>query len=269
MGRSSAAPLHNLAGPESALGRTLLLLLVALVGGLFSALGWLGAFFALFFLLALLDDFWLGWRCAFGCHFGRLLFFDLERDDVRDDAILVGDQLDLLGIHWDFARTERLVEGEAADVGAEFRRDVTWQAFDFNFAFDDFEHAALDLHAARIAERVNWNLDAHANVHGDAEEIDMEQAAGDGIDEPVFENGRLMLAAEIDLKEGVVAALRAEDCANLFGIDRERERFALAAVQHGGNFTSEAEAAGFVFAASFAVGCFDYDFCLSHLAFPS
>ncbi len=143
------------------------------------------------------------------------------------------------------------------------------QAFDFHFAFDDFENAALNLHAGRIAEGVHGNLDAHANVHGDAEEIDVEQAAGDRIDEPVFQDGGLMLAAEIDLEERVVAALRAENIADLLGVDRERERFAFAAVKHGGNLAGQAEAASFVFAAGFAGGCFDYDFCLSHLAFPS
>src|SRR5579862_7168479 len=186
MGRSSAAPLHNLAGPESALGRTLLLLLVALVGGLFSALGWLGAFFALFFLLALLDDFWLGWRCARGGHFGRLLFFDLERDDVRDDAILVGDQLYLFGIQLKISGTQGRVERKAADVRAKFARDVRGQALDFDFALDDFENTTLNFYAARIAEGVDRHLDAHANVHRDAEQIDMQQTAGDRVDEPVF-----------------------------------------------------------------------------------
>src|SRR6202000_3507944 len=97
-----------------------LLLLVALVGGFFAALGRFCALFAFFFLLALLDDFGLGWSCACGCCVGRLLFFDLERDDVSDDAILVGDQLNFLGIYRQFACAESLVESEAADIGAQF-----------------------------------------------------------------------------------------------------------------------------------------------------
>jgi hypothetical protein len=77
-GAQRAATLQNRPELAKSRGRNeTLLLLVALVGGLFSALGWFCAFFALFFLLALLDDFGLGWRCARGCHFGRLLFFDL------------------------------------------------------------------------------------------------------------------------------------------------------------------------------------------------
>ena len=159
---------------------------------------------------------------ACGCDFGRLLFFDLERDDVGDDAILVGEQLYLLGIDWNVAGAERLVEREAADIRAEFARDVGRQAFDFHFAFDDFEDSALNLNAGRIAERVHRNLDAHADVHGDAEEIDVEQAAGDRVDEPVLQNRGLMLAAEIDLEERVVATLRAENVANLLRVDRER-----------------------------------------------
>ena len=90
----------------------------------------------------------------------------------------------------------------------------------------------------------------------------MEQAAGDGIDEPVFQDGGFMLAAEVDLKKRVVAGLGTENGADLLGVDRERDRVALATIQNGGNFAGKTEAAGFVFAASFAVGCFDYDFCL-------
>src|SRR5216684_3259752 len=72
----------------------LFLLLVALVG-FFSGLGLLGfafgTFFAFDFFLALLDDFGLGWSCAFCCDdFGRLLFFDLESDHVRENLFGIG-----------------------------------------------------------------------------------------------------------------------------------------------------------------------------------
>ena len=62
------------------------------------------------------------------------------------------------------------------------------------FAFDNFEDSALNLNAGRIAERVHRNLDAHADVHGDAEEVDVKQTAGDGIDQPVFQDGGLVLS---------------------------------------------------------------------------
>ena len=45
---------------------------------------------------------------------------------------------------------------------------------------DDFEDAALHLHTGRIAEGVHGNLDAHANVHGDAEKIDVQQLPVNG-----------------------------------------------------------------------------------------
>src|SRR6266436_8433734 len=86
-----------------------LLLFLLLVGflGLPGGLGLgfaFGTFFALDFLLALLDDFGLGWSCSFRSRdFRGLLFFDLERDDVRENLLRVGDQLHLRGIELEIA----------------------------------------------------------------------------------------------------------------------------------------------------------------------
>src|SRR5580700_4248192 len=68
-----------------------LLLLFALFG--FFRLGFgLGAFFALDFFLALLNDFGLYGRGSIrGDGFDRFLFFDLESDDVSQDAFGIGD----------------------------------------------------------------------------------------------------------------------------------------------------------------------------------
>jgi hypothetical protein len=49
-------------------------------------------------------------------------------------------------------------------------------------------------------------LHAHADVHRDAKEINVEQFAADGIGQPVLEDGGLMFAVQVDLKESVVAA---------------------------------------------------------------
>src|SRR5450755_222160 len=88
-----------------------LLLFVALVGLLDLALG-VGffAFLAFFVLLALLDDFGLGSCCGIGGHgVDGFLFFDLERDNVRDNAIFVGNQFYFGGVKLQFAGTQRLI----------------------------------------------------------------------------------------------------------------------------------------------------------------
>jgi len=77
-----------------------------------------GAFFTFHFFLALLDDFGLGWSCAFCCDdFGRLLFFDLESDHVRENLFGIGEELHLAGIDLQIACAESLIQHQAADIG--------------------------------------------------------------------------------------------------------------------------------------------------------
>ncbi len=73
-----------------------------------------------------------------------------------------------------------------------------------------------------------------------------------------------MLAIEVDLKKSVMAALGTQDGADLFGVQRERDGFAFAAIEDGGDSTGGAEPACFVFAARGAGCCFYYNLLLSH-----
>src|SRR6266481_4409101 len=72
------------------------LLLFLLLVGFLGLLGGLGLGFAFDFLLSLLDDFGLGWSRGFRGHgFDGLLFFDLESDDVGENLLGIGEQLQL------------------------------------------------------------------------------------------------------------------------------------------------------------------------------
>src|ERR1700747_1147506 len=108
--------------------KLLLLLLVALLG-LFGGLGLgfaFGGLFAFDFFLALLDDFGLRWSSGLRGHgLDRLFFFDLESDDVRENLFGFGKQLQLSGIDLQIARAKSLIEHQGADVGFEFRRNIT------------------------------------------------------------------------------------------------------------------------------------------------
>src|SRR4029077_5542353 len=79
-------------------------------------------FLALFrFLLALLDDFWLG-RRSLGCRCHRFrsrLLFLLEHHDVRQHTLLVREQFDLRRVKRQVARAELLADGQFADVHLE------------------------------------------------------------------------------------------------------------------------------------------------------
>src|SRR5260221_10251828 len=83
-----------------------LLLFLLLVGflGLLGGLGLgfaFGTFLAFDFLLALLDDFGLGWSRGFHGHgFDVLFFLDLESDDLGEDLLGVGVQLHLASVNF-------------------------------------------------------------------------------------------------------------------------------------------------------------------------
>src|SRR5229473_1653127 len=251
----------------------LFLLLVALVG-FFRGLGLgfaLGALFAFDFFLALLDDFGFGWSCGFRGHgLDRLLFFDLESDNVRENLFGVGQELQLGGVDLQIASAERLIQHQTADIGSKFGGNISRQAFDFDFAGNHFKDAALLLDAGGIAEGVHGNLHAHADVHGDAKEIDMEQFAADGIGEPVLEDGGLVLAVQVDLKESVVATFGAQNGVDLLGVHGERDGLTFAAVEDGGDSAGHTQAASFIFPPRGAGGSFYYYFVLilSHAFYP-
>jgi hypothetical protein len=86
---------------------------------------------------------------------------------------------------------------------------------------------------------------------------------------PVFQDGGLVFAGEVHLEKGVVAAFRAENRADLFGVQCKRDGVAFAAIQNGGNFASQAETTGLVFAPIGAGRPFYDDLWLSHTFIPS
>jgi hypothetical protein len=71
-----------------------------------------------------------------------------------------------------------------------------------------------------------------------------------------------MLAVEVDLKEGVVAAFGAQDGIDLFGVHGERNGLAFASIEDRRDPAGGTEAARFVFSALGAGGCFYYYFLL-------
>ena len=128
---------------------------------------------------------------------------------------------------------------------------------------------ALDLHALGLARGVYGDFHAHADVHGDAEKVDVEEIAAERIDLPIFDNGGLVLAGEVHLEKRVVAGGGAENRADLLGVYRKRDGFAFAAIEDGGDLARQAETLGLVFAPIGAGRSFYDDLCLSHAFIPS
>ena len=223
---------------------------------------------ALFFLLTLLHHFGLGWRGVGGYGgIGGRLFFLLQHDDVRDNANGVGDQLDFRRIERKIGGAQLLADHHVRNVDAEFFRNVGGQTFDFDFAGDGFENAALELHALRFAEGVHRHHDAHADVHGDAEQIHMQQLAADRIDLPVTHHGFLVAAiGHGDGEDGVVTGLGAQNLGDLLGVHGQRDGVLLVAVEHGRNHAGSANAARRTFAAAFSN--LPFNLKVLHVSFP-
>ncbi len=68
---------------------------------------------------------------------------------------------------------------------------------------------------------MHGNFDAHANVHGHAQKVDVEKTAGDGVNLPIFDDGRFLLTGEFDLEQRVVAGFGAENGGDLLGVHGE------------------------------------------------
>ena len=139
------------------------------------------------------------------------------------------------------------------------------QALDFDFAGDHFEDAALELDALRFAEGVHRHFDAHADVHRDAQQVHVQQMALDRVHQPILHDRGLLGVLGLDLENRIVARGRPKNRRHLLGVDLERLRPALAAVQDGGNLSGEADAPRGVLTPSFPGRCFNDD--LFHKSF--
>ena len=104
------------------------------------------------------------------------------------------------------------------------------------------EHAALG-HAGGVvgAEQLDRDRRLDGDVHADAQQVGVHDVAADRVALEVLDHDVLGRArADRDLEHG--ARVR-ERVAQGEGVDRERDRFALAAVDHAGNAAGAAQAA--------------------------
>ena len=76
--------------------------------------------------------------------------------------------------------------------------------------------------------------------------------AADRINLPILHDGRLVLSAEVDLEQGVVAGFGTQNRGDLFGVYRERNRFPFAAIKSRGHSACHTQAPCFIFAPCFA-----------------
>ena len=88
-----------------------------------------------------------------------------------------------------------LADVERADVERELVRDLGRQALDLDLAGDEVEHAALVLDAVGHADDLDLDPHRHPLDQVDALEVDVQDAAVDGIDLQLADHGVVIVGA--------------------------------------------------------------------------
>src|SRR5262249_11373262 len=180
---------------------------------------------------------------------GRGNLFGAHRDNVSDHCLGGAEQPHRAG-HRDSAGADALADHQAADVDLKVLGNFIRQALDLDFARDDLEQAALELDTRRLADRHNGNRDADALLEVDALQVGVNQIAANRIALLVHHHdGSTLAALDSQVENRVVAGLAVQDLDQLLGADPDGDRILVGAVNHGGNESADAQAAGFVLAA--------------------
>src|SRR4051794_5379161 len=112
---------------------------------------------------------------------------------------------------------------------------------------------------------------AHLFVHGNALQVNVENAAADRLILPVHDHRFGLLTAHLEIKNRVVATGGGEYPRNHFGIKAYRHGIFLGAVNHCRHAAAHAQTPRFIFAARTVrpgLG-FNYFYCCTHLYLPS
>jgi len=178
-------------------------------------------------LLALLNDFGLGPASPFlRPRLPGLFFFDLERDDVRQHAFGLGDQLDLGGVYRQCARANCALSIRPLNVHTEFRGNVRRKHSTSTSRVTTSKTPPCTFTPAGSPNRMYGNFHAHAHVHGHAQKNPLEQFPETGsTSNPSGSPARA--AAEIHLKQRVVSASERRIAATCLALDRQGDGLAL------------------------------------------
>ncbi len=93
----------------------------------------------------------------------------------------------------------------------EALRDIPRQALDLDFARDEVDEAALGLDARRLAVMDDGDRDPHRLVHGDPDEVGVEELVRDGVDLQVLDHGVVHIGVDGDLEDRVLPRLESQD----------------------------------------------------------
>src|SRR5262249_41179817 len=204
---------------------------------------------AFFFLLALLDDLRLGCGGSgrgLGC---GGLGLATHGDDVGQQLVGHAGQFHRAG-HGNVGRAVALADQDLGHVDRKVLRDVVREALDLHRAVDDFEVAALLLHAFGLAGKVHGNLDANALGQIDALQVGVEKRVLNGIVLVIDHHDRGGFPTlDGEVKNGVVAGAAVDNLQDVAGIDGNGDGVPVSAVDDSRDLSGAAGAAGFVLTA--------------------
>ena len=112
----------------------------------------------------------------------------------------------------DVGRAALVADDELRHVDLEHDRDVPRHRFD-----GDAEHELLEqttvAHARGLTEEVERHVGAHRDVAADADEVDVHELAPRGVTLDLPDEGEHGVAVDLEVDQGVGAALARRGCA--------------------------------------------------------
>jgi hypothetical protein len=123
------------------------------------------------------------------------------------------------------SRTRTPGAAQLVDVHLDVLGNVAGQAFDFDLAADELEHAALLLDALRLA--LDDHRDRHLNhlVHRHAIEVGVQHFVGDRVElVSLDQHPRVAAAGQLQRDQGVGARFRVQNAQQRARVDRNRRR---------------------------------------------
>ena len=148
-----------------------------------------------------------------------------------------------------------LVDLEFSDVDFDELRKILRETANVDGLGDDGERAAVGLDAMGFADGAHRDSSSHRGVRVDLHDVDMEELLGDRVTLELLDQGKELLAVDVEVDERGGVALGAHEVTESFLGDGHALVAGLA-VNDGGDGAISAEAAGWAAAMERAAGDF-------------
>ncbi len=168
---------------------------------------------------------------------------------MGEQLFRVGEDVQLSVVHRQVAHPHALVDGQLADVHHELVGDVIRQALHFHLPLHHLQDAVLLLHPHGVAGDVHRHLDLQALLHGDAEEVHVQQQPLYRVHLPVADHGGgLPVALDLQSEDRVLPGFRVQELGDAPRVHAQGHRLVPAAVHDPGHLPGAPQLPGVAFA---------------------